>query len=250
LLDREDQAADAALASLGLPAQFVVSTCGLSPNGEPLHYDGEAQFKTLIGLAEERNYTLVVIEVGEFEPRKAEFAAAFASLVARGVRVISAPLGHPHDVAVLLRVLGRAAAGIHCTLHGLVMQMAMERPAFGVNLYKYLDSLDGAGLSGLQLLHSVPNYAFSVVNAVEHADQWAATLHAFNEATLRRHVDAMRDFARNLIWQRHPEVGKILSCALPWTNAQLSSWNYTVEIRSFMAHEGAVIDVVLRRVRK
>ena len=252
LLELDDAPAAAAAAAFAdaLPSPYIVSSCGRS-NFE----DEKLMTRTVIALAKEHNFTAVVAFVGEFAERTAAFTAAVEDMTAQGVQAVSAPLGHPHDVSTLLHVLRGAAAGLHCTLHGTIMQMAMERPAFGLSGLKFLDGPGGAGLTGLQLLHKdVPDFAFKVVDAIAQADRWAAAMRAHNELVLERHTQAMRRFVRHLIWRRYPDVGRILSCALqrspthsaPGTAAAAAANRPRLEIRSYLASEGAVIDLVLR----
>lgn len=231
-----------AVAALKLSARFIVSTCG--KHGHAV---------TLRALGVEHRLDIVVAAISNFSSRSHQhFVNGSKALAAAGARVRTLALARPRDLATLLYVLEHAEAGVHCTLHGAIAQASMLRPSLMSPSIKVLDAFGNSPLIAMQPLlveGSVfkGDTSWRIIAAMERAGEWALTLRAYRESVLAAHIDAMREFVRHLLFTRYPEVGRIITCAMhPSGIGGRAPVPPTIEIRSFIARDGAVIDVVLK----
>jgi hypothetical protein len=75
-------------------------------------------------------------------------------------------------------VLKNATAGVHCTLHGAIMQLSLGRPAFAFESGKFRDATANSPLAGFELPTTPPDSSAAVLDAIARADEWAARLRA------------------------------------------------------------------------
>lgn len=216
-----------------LPPYYIVSTC----------YENYTQaVETTVALALRHNFDVLILAISEFPPRSMDTLAFERTLKARGVRVRTMWLGHPFDTSVVLDLLRIAAAGVHCTLHGALMQLSVGKPAFMYGGFKLNDALSGSALAeDFVLLDAQPDSAHRVMDAI-HYSSWIPKVQQFRERVLERQLSAMRDFVRNLIRDRYPEVGLILDCAVGFGKGT------SLEIRTYVEQESATIELVLKGI--
>ena len=143
----------------------------------------------------------------------------------------------------LLHVLRRASFGLHCMLHGGIIQAATGAPVL-VNFapFKAQDAWMASGVTGGTAIHfawdrsTESEIGWKVRNLLVHRQGVVAKTAAFTAEVRARHDAAMRAFVRHLTRERYPHIGAALACAPAGTR---------VRVRSHLWYEGAMLKVLL-----
>ena len=211
--------------------------------------------------------TLAVISLGNFEPRLTAMSRTFEAMRSSfgPSRARPMQLHRMEDLPLLYDVLRSADVGVHCMLHGGIIQAALTSAGAGPVLgnfgsFKQLDAWLPTSLTGSTLLHHLKarrSSASSSKDAEEPSSAAAevkykarrigsppgralyrAAIETWRSRVALRHAAAMRAFLRSITADdaANPEAGAALSCG--------SLVSARVIVRAHTLYEGALITVV------
>ena len=233
--------------ALALPAKYIVSTCD---------YESFPSLTPTLRAFMELGYDVIALSIGNFSWRTELVRKTFTRLEAEFGRWSErGDSTHPslrtlslHDLRsfpTLMHVLRSASLGLHCMLHGGILQASLGIPSLSrFDQMKALDAWLPTGLTTHLIHHAVSKQQdasqphsevmWRAKQMLAERDRDAAQLLAFSSAVRARHDVAMRAFVRFLTRERYPDVGSALACAPNGTR---------VSVRSFSYYEGAVLTV-------
>ena len=223
------------------PGQYIVTTCDTTTMPElPA---------TLEALAAD-GYHIVVLSIGRFSWRTKNMERTFERVRDRlgAERVTTLSLHNlASDLPALIGVLRGAALGIHCMLHGGIIQAGAGGAGAVLAPFSEFKHLDawlptgqtgslvhgmGGGKTTMSVLLGKARRLLAVASPVTAAA--LARTAAFAATVRMRHVSSMRAFVRYLTRTRFPAVGSALACAPNGTR---------VTVRAHSLWEGAVVEV-------
>ena len=236
----------AAEAALGLPAKYILTTCDLITVPSLLNL-----LKSFV----RDGYDVVALSIGNFTSRANVITDTFrllnnelgSNVSSSGEKVLrTLLLPHMRTFPELLRVFRGASLGLHCMLHGGIIQASTGTPVLAhYGAFKHQDAWLASGLTGGNVVHHVwdrqlaQEIVWKAKSALANSDRVKERTKAFTTTVRQRHDVEMRAFVRHLTSVRYSDVGAALACAPAASR---------VIVRSHMWYEGAMLEVLLQAV--
>ena len=252
--------------------QTVPELPGLMRQLLPVAWSSDSNQRTNVSSAP----TIAIVSLGNFEPRQSAMTKTYAAMrSAYGPRARPLQLHRMADLPLLYDTLRGTELGVHCMLHGGIIQASLSGSGAGpvlgnFNSFKQLDAWLPTGLTSASLLHhmrekgsssrggrsynrgwSRVTTSTSVVSATAEARYKAqrilstrgsafykVAIAKFRVVVSRRHAAAMQAFVRHITSAEaaYPDAGAALACS--------AASGAHIIVRAHTLYEGALLQVL------